>query len=128
MYVLLVFSALLLGCSTKESTNKTLDEAYEIHKSIRASQKEVMMQLGTLDVFSGKETEVKKIKSDYIEWKNGILEVPGYPHIHLEGDEHSHNPQPNFSDEQILEIQKESRKKIEEIVARIKSLKEEGSR
>ena len=122
------FLFFIICCISCSNENKTLDEAYEIHKSIRASQKEVVMQLGTLDVFSGKETEVKQIKSDYIEWKNGILEVPGYPHIHLEGDDHSHNPQPNFPDEQILEIQKESRKRIEEIVARIKSLKEEGSR
>lgn len=37
-YVLLACFALLLGCSTKESRNKTLDEAYEIHKFIRESQ------------------------------------------------------------------------------------------
>jgi hypothetical protein len=119
---------LIIACFSCSNENKTLDEAYEIHKSIRQSQREVMMQLATLEAFSEKENEVRQLKSDYIEWKNDILEVPGYPHIHLEGDDHSHNPQPDFPDEQILEIQKESRKKIDEIAARIKSLKEEGSR
>lgn len=54
------------------------------------------------------------------EWYFGSAGLSAY--------DHSHNPQPNFSDDQILEIQKESRKKIEEITTRIKSLKEEGNR
>lgn len=123
MYLLI--GLIIWSCSPQNTSNATLDEAYEIHKAIRESQKQVVMDLATLETITDKEDEIKRLKENYIEWKNDILEVPGYPHIHIEGDDHSHHQQPSFPDEQILSIQKESKKRIDEIQQAIKTLKEE---
>ncbi len=121
-----ILIGLVLLVSSCKSNNATLDEAYEIHKEIRELQREVMLDVGRLDTYINDENkeDVMKIKADYIEWKNDILEVPGYPHIHLDGDDHSHSPQPKLGDNEVLEIQKESKKKLDDIESRIKKVKE----
>lgn len=110
--------------SCKNSSNSVLDEAYKIHEEFREIQKDVLMDIGRIDVLEtdANREEIKSIKADYIDLKSDILEVPGYPHIHLEGDEHAHGPSPKLSNEQILEIQKELRARIVSIQQRIEAV------
>lgn len=114
---------LALSCGGKKS-NPVLDEAFEVHEELREIQKDVITQWVMLDSlknspgnYAGLDSAVSAHKSEYADWKHDLLEVPGYPHIHLEGDEHEHHhqEQTRLPDEQILEIQKASRLGIEEI-------------
>jgi|GEM_PF-1072765 len=123
---------LALSCSGKKHS-PVLDEAFEIHKELREIQKEVITQLASLDslknspgAFAGLDSAVRAHKSEYNAWKHDLLEVPGYPHIHLEGDEHEHHhqEQTRLPDEQILEIQKASLSGIEEIFSKNRRLLE----
>ncbi|WP_367915118.1 hypothetical protein [Leadbetterella sp. DM7] len=114
------------SCGGKKKS-PVLDEAYEVHKEIREIQKEVIAQWTKLDslqnspgAYPGLDSAVAANKSAYDSWKHDLLEIPGYPHIHLEGDvhEHHHQEQSGLPDEQILEIQKASRSGIEDIFSR----------
>ncbi|MDT4880786.1 hypothetical protein FQZ97_1165690 [compost metagenome] len=75
----------------------------------------------------GLDSAVTAHKSAYEAWKHDLLEVPGYPHIHLEGDrhEHHHQEQVRLPDDQILEIQKASRSGIGEIFNKNRRLLEQ---
>lgn len=130
---LFLTATLWLGCSTKNSGNKILDEAFQVHKDLRAVQKEVIDQWKVMDTLSiGSPQLTEAIKSNRIKydgWKYDLLEVPGYPHIHLEGDkhEHHHQEQINLPDEQILNVQREAKKVIEEIYTTNKALLEKNA-
>lgn len=119
-----------LSCGGNKKS-PVLDEAFEIHKELREIQKEVIAQWGKLDSLQhspgaqpGLDSAVTAHKSEYDAWKHDLLEVPGYPHIHLEGDEHGHDhhEQTRLPDEQILEIQKASKAGIEEIFSKNRRL------
>lgn len=123
-----------LSCGGKKK-NPVLDEAFEIHKDLREKQKEVIVQWIRLDSLrsvpgarSGLDSAVSAHRSEYEAWKHDLLEVPGYPHIHLEGEEHDHDHhgQTRLPDDQILEIQKASRSGIEEIFSKNRRLLESG--
>ena len=124
--------ALALSCGGKKHS-PVMDEAFEIHKELREIQKEVIAQWVRLDslqngpgAFPGLDSAVKAHKSQYAEWKHDLLEVPGYPHTHLEGDdhEHHHQEQSRLPEDQILEVQKAARAGIEEIFTRNRALLE----
>lgn len=121
-----------LSCGGKKKS-PVLDEAFEIHKELREIQKEVITQWVKLDslqkspgAWPGLDSAVSAHQSEYEAWKHDLLEVPGYPHIHLEGDkhEHYHHEQSQLPDEQILEIQKAARLGIEEIFSKNRRLLE----
>lgn len=125
--------ALALSCGGKK-TSPVLDEAFAIHKDLREIQKEVITQWVKLDslqsspgAYPGLDSAINAHKSAYDAWKHDLLEVPGYPHIHLEGDahEHHHQEQTRLPEEQILEIQKASLAGIEEIFGNNKRLLEQ---
>jgi len=116
---------LALSCGGKKKT-PVLDEAFEVHKELREIQKEVISQWGKLDslqhspgAYPGLDSAVAAHKAEYDDWKHDLLEVPGYPHIHLEGDEHQHHhqEQTQLPDGQILEIQKAAKEGIGKISA-----------
>jgi hypothetical protein len=115
----------ITGCNSKKK-NAVLNEAFEVHKSMREVQKEVLQQWKSFDEFSLSEADsaLTSNKALYSAWKHDLLEVPGYPHIHLEGDdhEHHHHEQAKLPDEQILAIQKEAKKAIELIYDRNQKL------
>lgn len=126
---------LALSCGEKKKS-PVLDEAFEIHKDLREIQKEVIGQWITLDSLrssagapAGLDSAVSAHRSEYEAWKHDLLEVPGYPHIHLEGEEHDHDHhgQTRLPDDQILEIQKASRSGIEEIFSKNRRLLENGA-
>lgn len=121
-----------LSCGGKKKS-PVLDEAFEIHKELREVQKEVIIQWIKLDslqnspgAWPGLDSVVSVYKSEYEAWKHDLLEVPGYPHIHLQGDEHAHHhqEQTRLPEEQILEIQKAARSGIEEIFSKNRRLLE----
>lgn len=121
-----------LSCGGKKKS-PVLDEAFEVHKELREIQKEVISQWRKLDslqhspgAYPGLDSAIVAHKSEYDAWKHDLLEVPGYPHIHLEGDEHEHHhqEQTRLPDEQILEIQKASRSDIGEILSKNRRLLE----
>lgn len=124
-YLLLIIFTILLACNSKKK-NPVLDEAYEIHKSVIEVQKEVILQWKTLKELGKPDLEATIIqnKANYESWKHDLLEVPGYPHIHIEGDDHDHHhhDQVNLPDEKILEVQSELKKRIEEIYSINKQL------
>jgi hypothetical protein len=106
----------MMGCNSKKE-NAVLNEAFEVHKSMREVQKEVIQQWKSFDEFGTVQIDsaLTSNKALYSAWKHDLLEVPGYPHIHLEGDdhEHHHHEQAKLPHEQILAIQKEAKKAIE---------------
>lgn len=114
-----ILAALIISISSCNSNkrNLLLDEAFEVHKSIREVQKKVILQWISLEELSKPKLDSAFIsnKALYSAWKHDLLEVPGYPHIHLEGDdhEHHHHEQSKLPDDQILAIQKEALKAIE---------------
>ncbi|MCD8541031.1 MAG: hypothetical protein LRY55_15690 [Leadbetterella sp.] len=121
-----------LSCSGKKKS-PVLDEAFAVHKELREIQKEVITQWVRLDslqkspgAWPGLDSVLSAHKSEYEAWKHDLLEVPGYPHIHLEGDvhEHHHQEQTQLPEEQILEIQKAARSGIEEIFSKNRQLLE----
>lgn len=116
---------IVAGCKS-DKKNAVLDEAFEVHKSIREVQKEVIVQWKSLEELKTEMSDslINQNKELYASWKHDLLEVPGYPHIHLEGDahEHNHHEQTKLPDNQILEIQKEAKKMIDEIYAKNQKL------
>lgn len=134
---MITLAALLaLSCGGKKKS-PVLDEAFEIHKELREIQKAVIGQWVKLDSLQnsseapfGLDSAVSVHRSEYEAWKHDLLEVPGYPHIHLEGEEHSHDHpgQARLPDDQILEIQKASRSGIEEIFSQNRRLLESATR
>lgn len=130
---IIIAGLVALSCSG-EKKSPVLDEAFEIHKELRGIQKRVIGQWVQLDSLQqsatarpGLDSAVTAHKSAYEAWKHDLLEVPGYPHIHLEGDrhEHYHQEQVRLPDDQILEIQKASRSGIGEIFNKNRRLLEQ---
>ncbi len=112
-----------ISCS-KDKDKEILSEAYEIHKELRDIQKDIISKIPTLDSLAIHKADAALIKKEYLDWKKDILEVPGFPHIHLQGDDHSHehHSQKQLPATEILEIQKDSKEKAKRIQAQIDSL------
>lgn len=120
---LLLATITFISCS-KDKDKEILSEAYEIHKELRDIQKDIISKIPSLDSLAKHNTDAAIIKKEYLDWKKDILEVPGFPHIHLPGDDHSHehHAQKQLPAREILEIQKGSKEKAKQIQAQIDSL------
>lgn len=115
----IVLLTVILASCTSNNDKEVLNEAYEVHKEARNWQKKVISQWQILDTLKTSnisfDSTIKSNKANYELWKHDLLEVPGYPHIHLEGDEHEHHSpmQNNLPAQQILDIQIEARRAIQ---------------
>lgn len=61
--------------------------------------------------------DIQKAKADFATWEENLVDVPGFAHEHHEHKEgehhhHDHKKSPDLSPEQLLEVQKETKKEI----------------
>ncbi|MCU0324068.1 MAG: hypothetical protein MUF45_02285 [Spirosomaceae bacterium] len=125
-----IITTLLMACGGKQTDNPILAEANKIHIESIAIQEAIEPKIEQLDSLkstlndSTKIAKLEDIKKMFIEWEEGLLEVPGFEHQHHnhEGHSHKHKPAPEMTDESMLEYQKNTKKAIEELQAQLNEL------
>lgn len=134
----------LIACQSEPKQDPVLLEAAKVHEQAFVAHAEVEAKLlimdqlvkqlegmladETADISDEKVASIKEelgnmdsLRNEITVWESSMVEVPGMPHNHKEGDDHHHHH--NATDEklkdlpsdQILEIQQELKAKIEAI-------------
>jgi hypothetical protein len=113
-----------LGCS---SPKVELTEANKIHLGNAAIIEVLENKLDSLKKIGTNETQNKEIQNlmhELGELEENMVEVPGFDHEHHhEGHTHSRETSINYTDDQILAIQKEVKSELFKIKAKIENFK-----
>ena len=113
-----------LGCS---SPKVELIEANKIHLENAAIVEVLENKLDSLQKTRTNETQymdLQNLKHELEELEENMVEVPGFEHEHHhEGHNHSHETPINYTDDQILDIQKEVKSELLKIKIRIENFK-----
>lgn len=121
---LFYFFVVTLGCS---SPNVELTEANKIHLENAAIFEVLENKLDSLQKIRTYETQnrdLQNLKHELEELEENMVEVPGFEHEHHhEGHNHSHAAPINYTDNQILAIQKEIKSELLKIKAKVENFK-----
>lgn len=113
-----------LGCS---SPKVELTEANKIHLENTAIFEVLENKLDSLQKIRTNETQNKdlqNLKHELEELEENMVEVPGFEHEHhQEGHNHSHEAPINYTDDQILAIQKEIKSELLKIKTKVEKFK-----
>ena len=125
-----LFLLVLLACGpAPEDSNlaeaaKAHDEAMEISSDVSSALDSLQDLQDSLS--SEQRIELGELRQALAEWRDLAVEVPGYEH---EGHDHDHHHGPNelegLPSDQVLEIQKELKKQIEVLHAKVEQLSKE---
>jgi len=116
-----VFLFVITSCGSA-SEDKVLIEAAKVHDEAMTVSVEVSSALESIenhtDALSDlQKEELDKLKQDFEEWSELVVEVPGYEHKeqHHHGHDHRHGPNEleGLTPQQILDVQKELKRQIE---------------
>jgi hypothetical protein len=114
----------ILGCSSPKAE---LTEANKIHLENAAIFEVLENKLDSLQKIHTNETQnrdLQNLKQELEKLKEYMVEVPGFDHEHHhEGHNHSHETPINYTDDQILAIQKEVKSELLKIKNRIEHFK-----
>lgn len=114
----------ILGCSRPKAE---LTEANKIHLENAAIFEDLENKLDSLQKIRTNETQnrdLQNLKQELEELEENMVEVPGFDHEHHhEGHTHSHAAPINYTDDQILAIQKEVKSELLKIKIRIEIFK-----
>ena len=133
----------MAACNTHEDS-PTINEAIEVHKNMRTlyfdletiaeakkeelkgsmNQAKENADAATAAELSKLNSQLQNLHQELAAWKENLVEVPGHC-FHAEGEPHEHHDHPHLkdlSDEEILELQKELKKQLEEIESQLKNL------
>ncbi|MDP1816260.1 MAG: hypothetical protein Q8K92_17550 [Leadbetterella sp.] len=114
----------ILGCSRPKAE---LTEANKIHLENAAIFEDLENKLDSLQKIRTNETQnrdLQNLKQELEELEEYMVEVPGFDHEHYhEGHNHSHATPINYTDDQILAIQKEVKSELLKIKIRIENFK-----
>lgn len=124
-------SFVLSGCSTKPAESKANHEAIVLHNSMMKKADLIRYRLDELKADSMISRDSVAVLSHALaQWQADIVEVPANEH-HEHGDhdhhaqDHGHNPPPDVTEEQMLDIQKELDERLIAIGKRVANLKQE---
>lgn len=121
---LFYFFVVTIGCS---SPNIKLTEANKIHLENAAIFEVLENKLDSLQKIRTYETQNRDLqnhKQELEELEEYMVEVPGFDHEHHhEGHNHSHETPINYTDDQILAIQKEVKSELLKIKTKVEKLK-----
>jgi hypothetical protein len=113
-----------LGCS---SPKVELTEANIIHLQNAALFENLENKLDSLQKIGTHESQSKdlqNLKHELSELEENMVEVPGFEHKHQhEGHNHSHETPINYTDDQILAIQKEVKSELLKIKTKVENFK-----
>jgi len=141
VYSLLTVGGMLFGgylfsaCGDKKDPK--MEEAGKVHLEAMEIEESIHQQIEGIDSLKIVLSEKKKTLTDaaaiasldstvaaldavagsFAAWEESVVEVPGLPHEHHDGEEHEHKPAPDLTADQMLEVQKESKTNIEKIKA-----------
>lgn len=114
----------ILGCSSPKAE---LIEANKIHLENAAIVEVLKNKLDSLQKTRTNETQymdLQNLKHELEELEENMVEVPGFEHEHHhEGHNHSHASPINYTDDQILAIQKEVKSELLKIKTKIENFK-----
>ncbi len=104
-----------------------LTEANKIHLENADLFEVLENKLDSLQKIGIKETlnkDLQNLKQELEELEENMVEVPGFEHEHHhEGHNHSHGTPINYTDDQILAIQKEVKSELLKIKAKVEYFK-----
>lgn len=114
----------MLGCS---SPKVELTKANKIHLENAAIFEVLENKLDSLQKIRTNETQnadLQNLNHELKELEENMVEVPGFEHEHHhEGHNHSHAAPINYTDDQILAIQKEVKSELLKIKAKVENFK-----
>lgn len=121
---LIYLFVVMLGCSRPKAE---LTEANKIHLENAAIFEVLENKLDSLQKIRTNETQnndLQNLNHELKELEENMVEVPGFEHEHHhEGHNHSHETPINYTDDQILAIQKEVKSELLKIKNRIEHFK-----
>ncbi len=120
----------LLACttSTKEESNPQI---IEIHNTAIKKGNEVEKIIDKIKNYAKDSTDslenrlldsVEVLRDDLTEWKETIVEVPGYEHNHVH--DHSHKEPLQLTPDMMLEIQKDIEERVDKLLIRAQEISE----
>lgn len=113
-----------LGCS---SPKVELTEAKKIHLENANLFEGLENKLDSLHKVGTRENlkmDLQNLKNELGELEENMVEVPGFEHEHHhEGHNHSHETPINYTDDQILAIQKEIKAELLKIKTKVEKIK-----
>ncbi len=138
LFLMLLISAGVTAClSTQSESSKTLEEAKKVHlnaleveKKVSSTLKQLVQRKNSINVQGRALTEeekafvekVEKLETDLAYWRENLIEVPGLEHDHShdhDGHHHHHNaPDPQLTDQEILDAQNVFLESIKEMEKR----------
>lgn len=102
---------------------KVHDEAITVSAEVATALKSIENQPDALS--DQQKDELEKLKQDFTEWRDLVVEVPGYEHEEHNHHGHDHRHGPNelegLPSQQILDIQKELKNQIEVLNSKIEA-------
>jgi hypothetical protein len=114
----------MLGCSNPKAE---LTEANKIHLENAVIFEVLENKLDSLQKIHTNETQnrdLKNLMQELEKLEEYMVEVPGFDHEHRhEGPNHNHDTPINYTDDQILAIQKEVKSELLKIKIRIENFK-----
>lgn len=122
-YRFIVLFVLLMAC---KKSNPKLEEAHRIHLEVISMLNETENKLDSLSVANGQKKlkdSLQFFKMQIEDLEKNMVEVPGFEHEnHNHRHEHNHSAPVNYTDDQILSIQKEIKSemmKIQKILSKL---------
>lgn len=130
---MLLSACLIFSCGDKkdpkmEEAGKVHLEAMEIEESLHeqiegidslkivlSEKKKTLTDAAAIASLDSTVAALDAVAGSFATWEESVVEVPGLPHEHHDGEEHDHKPAPDLTPEQMLEVQKESKANIEKI-------------
>ncbi|MCA0365373.1 MAG: hypothetical protein LCH67_15125 [Bacteroidetes bacterium] len=122
-YRFIVLFVLLMAC---KNSNPKLEEAHQIHLDIITllnDTENLLNSLSSASIQKINEDSLQIFKMQIEDIEKNIVEVPGFEQEqHHQGHEHKHDAPVNYTDDQILLIQKEMKAELIKIQEKISAL------
>ena len=122
-YRFIVLFVLMMAC---KKSNTKLEEAHQIHLEVITLLTETENMVDSLTVTIGPKNKKERLqffKMQIEELEKNMVEVPGFEHKHHhQGHEHKHDAPVNYTDDQILLIQKEIKSELIKIQEKLTAL------
>lgn len=109
--IVILFAVVCFACS---EGNADLESAHELHVEAMAIGKEVKREIELLKADSTSLAQADSLSALLQAWEAAVVEVPGFDHVHEEGQHHHHNGV-NIRESEQLDYQQQSLEAIIEL-------------